>query len=88
MVRDYRAWLQSELQLLGHADHHPYSLGQVNMAKRAVERLEAELGDRVVLELDPDLAAGVTDALEELAQVEALPQPLVELLQLSRTAQQ
>jgi hypothetical protein len=88
MVRDYRAWLQSELQLLGDASQHAYSLGQANMAKRAIERLDAEIGDRIVLELDPDLAEGVTDALEQLAQVEALPEPLVELLQLSRTSQQ
>jgi hypothetical protein len=85
MVRDYRAWLQSELQLLGNAGQHAYSLGQANMAKRALERLDAEIGDRVVLELEPELADGMTDALEQLAQVEALPEPLVELLQLSRT---
>lgn len=85
MVRDYRAWLQSELQLLGSAGQHAYSLGQANMAKRAIERLDAEIGDRVVLELEPELADGITDALEQLAQVEALPEPLVELLQLSRT---
>jgi hypothetical protein len=88
MVRDYRAWLQSELQLLGNAGQHAYSLGQANMAKRAIERLDAEIGDRVLLELEPELADGITDALEQLAQVEALPEPLVELLQLSRTAQQ
>jgi hypothetical protein len=88
MVRDYRAWLQSELQLLGDASQHAYSLGQANMAKRAIERLDAEIGDRVVLELDPELAESVADALEQLAQVEALPEPLVELLQLSRTSPQ
>jgi hypothetical protein len=88
MVRDYRAWLQSELQLLGNASNHAYSLGQANMAKRAIERLDAEIGDRVLLELEPELAEGITDALEQLAQVEALPAPLVELLQLSRTTQE
>jgi hypothetical protein len=88
MVRDYRAWLQSELQLLGNAGQHAYSLGQANMAKRALERLDAEIGDRFVLELEPELADGITDALEHLAQVEALPEPLVELLQLSRTTQE
>jgi hypothetical protein len=88
MVRDYRAWLQSELHLLGNSGQHAYSLGQANMAKRALERLDAEMGDRVVLELEPELADGITDALEQLAQVEALPEPLVELLQLSRTTQE
>jgi hypothetical protein len=88
MVREYRAWLQSEMQLLDKAGQHAYTLGQANMAKRAIERLDAEMGDRVLLELEPDLAEGITDALEHLAQIEALPEPLVELLQLSRTAQQ
>ncbi len=88
MVRDYRAWLQSELQLLGNASQHAYSLGQANMAKRAIDRLDAEIGDRVVLELEPELADGIIEALEQLAQVEALPEPLVELLQLSRTSPQ
>lgn len=87
MVRDYRAWLQSELQLLGNATQHAYSLGQANMAKRAIDRLDAEIGDRVVLELEPELADSIIEALEQLAQVEALPEPLVELLQLSRTSQ-
>jgi hypothetical protein len=88
MVRDYRAWLQSELQLLGNASHHAYSLGQANMAKRAVERLDAEIDDRVVLELEPEAASAITDALDMMAEAEALPDALVELLQLIRTAQQ
>jgi hypothetical protein len=80
MVRDYRAWLQSEMQLLGNAAHHAYSLGQANMAKRAVERFDAELGDRVVLELDPEFAQTVAAELEQLAGAEALPEPLVDFL--------
>lgn len=88
MVRDYRAWLQSELQLLGKSKHHAYSLGQANMAKRAVERLDAEIGDRVVLELEPENAGATADALEMMAEAEALPKELVELLALIRTAQQ
>ena len=75
MVRDYRAWLQSELQLLGNASHHAYSLGQANMAKRAIDRFDAEIDDRVVLELEPETATAIGDAL-------------VELLQLIRTNQQ
>lgn len=88
MVRDYRAWLQSELQLLGNASHHAYSLGQANMAKRAVERFDAEIGERVVLELEPEDADAVASELELLAETEALPEALVELLQLIRTARQ
>lgn len=88
MVRDYRAWLQSELHLLGNESHHAYSLGQVNMAKRAVERLDAEVGDRVVLELEPETATAIADALDMMAEAEALPDSLVELLQLIRTDQQ
>lgn len=88
MVRDYRAWLQSELQLLGNASHHAYSLGQANMAKRAVERFDAEIGERVVLELEPEDADAVANELELLAETEALPEALVELLQLIRTARQ
>ncbi len=88
MVRDYRAWLQSELQLLGNAGHHAYSLGQANMAKRAIERLDAETDDRVIVELEPEAASAITDALDMMAQAEALPGALVELLQFIRTAQQ
>ena len=40
MLSDYRAWLVSELQLLGNATHHAYALGQANMAKRALERFD------------------------------------------------
>ncbi len=88
MVRDYHAWLQSELQLLGDAGHHAYSLGQANMAKRAIERLDAETDDRVILELEPEAASAIADALEMMAESEALPDALVELLQLIRTALQ
>lgn len=88
MVRDYRAWLQSELQLLGNAGNHAYSLAQADMAKRAIERLDAEIGDRVVLEIEPETAAAISDALDMLAEAEALPDALVELLQLIRTDRQ
>ena len=80
MVRDYRAWLQSEMQLLSNATHHAYSLGQANMARRAVDRLDAEIGDRVVLELEPEFVESVASELERLAEGEALPDVLVDLL--------
>ena len=79
MVRDYRAWLQSELQLLGSAGEQAYALGQVNMAKRAFERLDAEIGDRVVLELEPEEAASIRSALDELSQTEPLDEALIDL---------
>ena len=79
MVRDYRAWLQSELQLLGSAGEQAYSLGQANMAKRAVERLDAEIGDRVVLELEPEQADAIRLALDELSQTEPLDESLIDL---------
>lgn len=88
MVRDYRAWLQSELQLLGNATHHAYSLGQANMAKRAVERFDAEIGDRVILELEPEDADAIANELEALAEAEALPEAIVALLRLIRTDRQ
>jgi hypothetical protein len=88
MVRDYCAWLQSELQLLGNAGNDAYSLGQANMAKRAFQRLDAEIDDRIVIELEPETAGSIAEALEMMAETEALPDALVELLQLIRTDQQ
>lgn len=76
MVRDYRAWLQSQMQLHG---------GQGEMARRALDRLDMELGDRVVLELEPEQADAIAMELDTLAQAEVLPDTLVELLQIIRT---
>lgn len=50
MLRDYRDWLESELKLLGNASHHAYAFGQANMAKRALERFEADCADALALE--------------------------------------
>ena len=76
MVRDYRAWLQSEMQLPG---------AEGEMARRALDRLDMELGERVVLELEPEQADLLAAELDALAQAEALPDALVELLQIIRT---
>jgi hypothetical protein len=76
MVRDYRAWLQSEMQLPG---------AQGDFARRALERLDLEIGDCVVLELEPNQADAIAVELDMLAQAEALPDALVELLQVIRT---
>ena len=79
MLRDYRDWLQSELQLLSNASHHAYAIGQANMARRAVERLDEELDDRVLLELDRDTADRIGAALDTLALEGTLDVALTEL---------
>ena len=79
MLRDYRDWLQSELQLLSNASHHAYALGQANMAKRAVERLDEELDDLILLELDRDTADRIGAALDTLALEGTLDIALTEL---------
>jgi hypothetical protein len=62
MLSDYRAWLESELELLGNASHHAYAFGQANMAKRAIERLDEDLAKAPTAE---EIAAAKA-ALEEL----------------------
>jgi hypothetical protein len=64
MLSDYRAWLESELKLLGNASHHAYSFGQANMAKRAIERFDEEVRGKVLLALEPAEAEAVLAALE------------------------
>jgi hypothetical protein len=68
MLRDYRAWLQSELRTLGNATHHAYSLGQANMAKRAIERFDSELHGALPLTIDTAAANRILLALEMLEQ--------------------
>ncbi|MGH7716393.1 MAG: hypothetical protein ACREML_10410 [Vulcanimicrobiaceae bacterium] len=68
MLRDYRDWLESELKLLGNASHHAYSFGQANMAKRALERLDDEMGKSLYVPLERPDAMAVLTALEMLAQ--------------------
>ena len=63
MLRDYRDWLKSELQLLGNASHHAYSFGQANMAARAIEQLDVELDKTLYVPID---RAHVRQALTEL----------------------
>jgi predicted component of type VI protein secretion system len=77
MLSDYRTWLESELKLLGNASHHAYSFGQANMAKRAIERLDQEVGERLILALERDEAAEILTALEMLdEETTALPPSL------------
>jgi hypothetical protein len=79
MLADYRNWLESELKLLGNASHHAYSFGQANMAKRAIERLDAELEGKVDVLLDRAEAAAVLAALDSLAAQGQLPEALAVL---------
>ena len=61
MLETYRAWLESELKLLGNASHHAYSFGQANMAKRAIERLDEELAGKVTVAFERvDVVAALT----------------------------
>ena len=80
MLRDYRDWLDSELKLLGNASHHAYSFGQANMAKRALERLDDELGKNVYVPLDRGEAMAVLTALEMLAQQHTSLDPSIHVL--------
>jgi hypothetical protein len=68
LLRDYRDWLESELKLLGNASHHAYAFGQANMAKRAIEQLDAELARTLYVPLDKAAARRVLTAIELLDQ--------------------
>jgi hypothetical protein len=68
MLKEYRDWLESELKLLGNASHHAYSFGQANMAKRAIERLDALLAMQVVILLGDSKARSLLTAIEMLEQ--------------------
>jgi hypothetical protein len=68
LLRDYRDWLESELKLLGNASHHAYAFGQANMAKRALERFEAECADTLYVGIAKAEAYRALTALEMLNQ--------------------
>jgi hypothetical protein len=78
MLAHFRAWLESELKLLGNASHHAYSFGQAKMAKRAIEQLDEELANVVVVELSKDDANAIAT---ELAALETAGGPLPRGLQ-------
>jgi len=80
MLRDYRDWLESELKLLGNASHHAYSFGQANMAKRAIERLDAELAATLFVPLDRPAAIATLTALEMLAEKDTALDPALATL--------
>jgi hypothetical protein len=64
LLKDYRDWLESELKLLSNASHHAYSLGQANMAKRAIEKLDEELAKSIYVPLDRAEARRILTAIE------------------------
>ena len=87
MLRDYRDWLESELKLLGNASHHAYAFGQANMAKRALERFEAEWTGKVFVALDDAAARRALTAIEVLGEQPAAAEtPLEELREALRAA--
>jgi hypothetical protein len=80
LLKDYRDWLESELKLLGNASHHAYSFGQANMAKRAIERLDAELARTLYVPVERAQARRVLTTLEALGeQTTSLPAELARL---------
>jgi hypothetical protein len=80
MFSDYRAWLESELKLLGNASHHAYSFGQANMAKRALERLDHLTEGKVPIVLPRPQALEILTALEMLGQRETALDPALDAL--------
>lgn len=80
MLRDYRDWLEGELKLLGNASHHAYSFGQANMAKRALERLDAELARTLYVALDQLAARRSLLAIERLEERTTAEVPELETL--------
>jgi len=83
LLSDYRAWLDSELKLLGNASHHAYSFGQANMAKRAIEQLDAELDRTLYVSLAPVVARGALTALEMIAEGTTALDPALEELRMA-----
>lgn len=87
MLRDYRDWLEGELKLLGNASHHAYAFGQANMAKRALERLDADLAQTLYVALDPLAARRALVEMALLAQRSTAEHPeLAALRQAIKTA--
>ncbi len=75
MLRDYRDWLEAELKLLGNASHHAYAFGPANMAKRALERFDAETAATLYVALDRGAARRILTVIELLAQQSTAESP-------------
>ena len=86
MLRDYRNWLESELKLLGNASHHAYAFGQANMAKRALEKFDVEVAQRLYVGIERADARRILTAIERLAQTSTAEPPELAALRDAITA--
>jgi hypothetical protein len=86
LLKDYRDWLDAELKLLGNASHHAYAFGQANMAKRALERLDAELARTLYVPIDRAEARRILTAIAMQAESTTSAQPELEALRDAITA--
>jgi hypothetical protein len=87
LLRDYRDWLKSELLILGNASHHAYSLGQANMAKRAIDEFDKELAGTLYVGVENGEARRALTELDLIAQRgTALPPALTALAESMRAA--
>lgn len=68
MLKDYRDWLESELELLGDTSDHAYSSGQANLTKRAIDKLDEELARNLYVAIDHAKARRLLTALEALEE--------------------
>ena len=73
--------------VLGNANHHAYSLGQANMAKRAIEELDKQLAPTLYVPLGKAEAQRALTELELLEQRDtSLPPGLIALRDALRVA--
>jgi hypothetical protein len=80
LLNDYRAWLESELALLGNASHHAYAFGQANMAQRAIAELDKTLAESHYVPISDQDARAALLALEQIAQTQTALDPALERL--------
>ncbi len=86
MLTKFRAWLESELQLLSSASHHAYSFGQANMAKRALERLDQEGPHAITLSFERETIVAALTAFAMLEEQGTLAPALATLRDALRAA--
>ncbi len=80
MLSEYRAWLESELQTRRADTQDAYALGEVEMLKRAIARLDSQPTGSLPLTVHRSQAASVLTALEMLAQRETNLDPALRSL--------
>jgi hypothetical protein len=83
MLADYRQWLDAELKRLGGAGHDAFSMGQANMAKRAIEHLDRLAEGRLTLALERGRVDAILTALEQLSERNTSLDPTLEALRVS-----